>query len=381
MLQAPSPPTAAESDQPVATVTAMAGRKVIDAPVAGRRRSRRVVALAVLGALLVGAVIAALALGSVRLAPGEVLDALLRPDRASDRALDIVRRVRLQRTVAAALSGAALGICGAQMQTIFRNPLADPFVLGISGGASFGVALVVLVAGTGSSQWLGGLDAMATWGIGGAAFAGAMSVAVVTLAVARRVRGTASILVIGLMIGYLLTALVSLIVANAEPGRLRQFVAWGFGSFRGVTNDELAVMVPVLVAGIAVSMCTTKTLNGLLLGERYAQSMGIAVRRDRLLILLVASALAGAVTAFAGPVAFVGVAAPHLARPLVASSDHRVLLPAAGLVGAVMALVADVVAQSPGQQGTLPLNAVTSLLGVPVVIWVLTRQRHTDVIT
>ncbi|MDF2732269.1 MAG: transport system permease protein [Desertimonas sp.] len=317
----------------------------------------------------------------MRLSPAEVFDALLRPDQASDRALDVVRKVRLQRTVAAGLSGAALGLCGAQMQTIFRNPLADPFVLGITGGASFGVAVVVLTAGTGASHWIGGLDVAGKVGITLAAFVGAMAVTLVALAVAHRVRGTASILVVGLMIGYLLAALVSLLVAAAEPDRLRQFVTWGFGSFRGVTNAELKVMAPVLIVGIAVSLLSTKTLNALLLGERYAESMGVAVRRDRLLILLVTSMLAGVVTAFVGPIAFVGLAAPHLARPLVATSDHRILLPAAALIGAVMTLIAEVVAQLPGQRGVLPLNAVTALLGVPVVIWVLTRRSRSEVIT
>jgi iron complex transport system permease protein len=336
---------------------------------------------AALTGLLLVAVVASLALGSVRLSPADVFDALLRPDQASEGALDIVRKVRIPRTVAAGLSGAALGVCGVQMQTIFRNPLADPFVLGVTAGASFGVALVVLVAGTGASEWIGGLDVSGKLGITGAAFVGAMAVTLVTLAIAHRVQGTASILVVGLMIGYLLAALVSLLVAGADPTRLRQFVTWGFGSFRGVTNSELKVMAPVLVAGIAVSLLSTKTLNALLLGERYAESMGVAVRRDRLLILLVTSMLAGVVTAFAGPVAFVGVASPHLARPLVATSDHRVLLPASALIGAVMALVADIVAQLPGRQGVLPLNAVTALLGVPVVIWVLTRRGRGEVIT
>jgi iron complex transport system permease protein len=183
------------------------------------------------------------------------------------------------------------------------------------------------------------------------------------------------------MIGYLLAALVSLLVAGADPDRLRQFVTWGFGNFRGITNSELRVMAPVLLAGIVVSMLSTKTLNALLLGERYAESMGVDVRRDRLLILLVTSAMAGVVTAFAGPVAFVGVAAPHLARPLIGTSDHRLLLPASALIGAVLALVADVVAQLPGRQGVLPLNAVTALLGVPVVLWVLVRRGRTEVIT
>lgn len=339
------------------------------------------VAFSALVLLLLIALLAALALGSVRLSPAEVFDALVRPGSADDGALGVVRQVRLPRTTAAALAGSALAICGMQMQTIFRNPLADPFVLGITGGAAFGVAVVVLVVGTGSSQWIGGLDLLGRLGISGAAFAGAMAVTLVAVAVARRVRGTASILIVGLMIGYLLAALVSLIVATADPVRLRQFVTWGFGSFRGVTNAELRVMAPIVVAGIVLSLFATKSLNAFLLGERYAESMGVAVRRDRTLILLIASLLAGVVTAFCGPIAFVGVASPHLARPLVGTSDHRILLPASAIIGAVVALAAEVVAQLPGQRGILPLNAVTAILGVPVVIWVLTRRARTEVVT
>jgi iron complex transport system permease protein len=340
-----------------------------------------VLAFGALLLLLLTALLAALALGSVRLSPSDVFDALFRPDRADRGALNVVRTVRLPRTAAAGLAGSALAICGAQMQTIFRNPLADPFVLGITGGASFGVAIVVLVVGTGSSQWVGGLDLLGRLGISGAAFAGAMAVTLVAVAVARRVRGTASILIVGLMIGYLLAALVSLIVATADPVRLRQFVTWGFGSFRGVTNAELEVMAPIVVAGIVLSLLATKSLNAFTLGERYAESMGVAVRRDRTLILLVASLLAGVVTAFTGPIAFVGVAAPHLARPLVRTSDHRILLPASAMIGAVVALTAEIVAQLPGRNGILPLNAVTAILGVPVVIWVLTRRARSEVVT
>jgi iron complex transport system permease protein len=288
----------------------------------------------------------------------------------------VVRTVRVPRTVAAALSGAALSVAGAQMQTIFRNPLADPYVLGVSSGASFGVAVVVLGVGSSASTWLGGLDALAALGVAGAAFAGATGAAVVALVVAQRVEGVATVLVVGLMIGALLSALVSLLVAGADPVRLEQWMAWNQGSFRGVTTDELQVMVPTIAAGLAVGFASTKSLNALLLGERYAASMGVAVRRARLTILLSASLLAGVVTGFAGPIAFVGVAAPHLARPAVGTSDHRVLLPASALVGGTLALAAEIVAQLPGQAGVLPLNAVTALLGAPVVIWVLVRRRR-----
>ena len=334
-----------------------------------------------LTALLAFAFLASLWLGSESLSPRTVFDALFRPDNVSRGALNIVRKVRLPRTGAAALSGAALALCGAQMQTVFRNPLADPFVLGVTSGASFGVAIVVLVAGTGSSLWIGGLDAVGKLGITGTAFLGAVSVTFVALAVSRRVRGTASVLIIGLMIGYLLAALVSLLVAQADPIRLKQYSTWGFGSFQAVTNSELQIMVPVVTAGVVLSLLAAKSLNALLLGERYAESMGVSVKRDRFLILLVASLLAGVVTAFAGPIGFIGVASPHLARPLVRTSDHRALLPASAMIGSIMALVATVVAQTPGQAGILPLNAITAILGVPVVVWVLTRRSRTEAIT
>jgi iron complex transport system permease protein len=327
------------------------------------------------------AVLASLFLGSQSYSPRAVLQALFDPEAAPRGAVAVVRTVRLPRTGAAVCAGAALALCGAQMQTVFRNPLADPFVLGVTSGASFGVAIVVLAVGAGSSEWLGGLEVLGRLGIGGAAFVGALAVTFVALAVSRRVRGTAAILIVGLMLGYLLSALVSLIVAGADPVRLQQYVAWGFGSFRGVTADELAVMAPAVAVGAVVSMGAAKSLNALLLGERYAESMGVDVRRDRFVVLVSTSLMAGVVTAFCGPIGFVGIAAPHLARPLVGTSDHRVLLPAAAMIGATMALVAEVVAQLPGQQGILPLNAVTAILGVPVVIWVLTRPSAREVTT
>ena len=345
------------------------------------RRTRLLVAFGVLAALLVVALVASLWLGAESLSPGTVLDALFRPDEVSRGTLNVVRKVRLPRTAAAGLSGAALGVCGAQMQTIFRNPLADPFVMGVSSGASFGVAIVVLAVGSGASTWIGGLDTIGKLGISGAAFLGAMSVTFIALAVSRRVRGTASILIVGLMIGYLLAAIVSLLVAQADPIRLKQFSTWGFGSFEAVTNEELKIVAPVLGVGLTLALLSAKTLNALLLGERYAESMGVAVRRDRFLILLVASLLAGVVTAFAGPIGFIGIAAPHLARPLVATSDHRALLPASAMIGAITALVAGVVSKTPGQSGVLPLNAVTAILGVPVVVWVLTRRSRVEVVT
>lgn len=346
----------------------------------GRRRQVTALAFVLLAVLLGTAIVASLALGSVRLSPGSVLEALFSPATADDRALRVVREVRLPRTAAAALAGAALAVSGAQMQTVFRNPLADPFVLGVTSGAAFGVAIVVLTVGTGATAWLGGLAVLGNLGIAGAAFVGSTAATFVALAVARRVQGTASVLIVGLMMGYLLSSLVSLLVAAADPIRLQQYVAWGFGSFRGVTQDELRIMGPTVLLGIAVALASSKALNALLLGERYAASMGLAVGRARLQILLSASLLAGVVTAFAGPIGFIGIAAPHVARPIIRRSDHRVLLPACAMIGATLTLVAEVVAQMPGQRGVLPLNAVTALIGAPVVVWVLVRRSRTEVI-
>lgn len=345
------------------------------------RRTRLWVAFGALAVALAGTLVASLWLGAESLSPGTVLDALFRPDEVSSGAYNVVRKVRLPRTAAAALSGAALAVCGAQMQTIFRNPLADPFVMGVTSGAAFGVAVVVLAAGTGASTWIGGLDTVGKLGISGAAFIGATSVTFTALAVSRRVRGTASILIVGLMIGYLLAALVSLLVAQAEPARLKQLSTWGFGSFGAVSNDELKVLAPVVLIGVVLALLSSKSLNALLLGERYAESMGVAVRRDRFFILLVASLLAGVVTAFAGPIGFVGIASPHLARPLVGTSDHRALLPASAAIGAITALLAQIASQTPGRGGVLPLNAVTAIIGVPVVVWVLTRRSRVEVVT
>jgi iron complex transport system permease protein len=346
-----------------------------------RAAGPRLTAFVLLAAGLVVAAVGALALGSVRLGPADVVAALLAPDGADRRAVAVVRTVRLPRTAAASLVGAALAVSGAQMQTVFRNPLADPFVLGVTGGASFGVAAVVLTATSGASAWIGGLAGLGTLSIAGAAFVGALATTLVALAASRRVQGTASVLIVGLMIGQVLTALVSVLVAAADPRRLQQYVAWGLGSFRGITTSELWVLAPALVVGLAVALASTKALNALLLGERYARSMGVPVRRARLTILASASLLAGVATAYAGPIAFIGVAVPHLARPLLRTSDHRLLLPACVLLGATMALVAEVTAQLPGQAGVLPLNAVTALLGAPVVVWVLLRRSRTEVVT
>jgi len=290
----------------------------------------------------------------------------------------IVVDVRLPRAITATLAGAALGISGLSMQTLFRNPLADPFVLGVSSGASLGVAIVVLATGAGASRLLSGLGWFGHLGVAGAAAVGAALVMALVLAASRRIRSVATILIIGLMVGYAASAIVSLLVHVGVGGteRLRAFLQWGLGSFRGTTWSELRVFTPIVLLTLLSTVALVKPLNALLIGDRYAASMGVAVRRARTAILAAASILAGAVTAFCGPIAFLGVAIPHLARSVLGTSDHRVLVPAVALLGGSIALIAELIAQTPGTDTVLPLNAITSLLGAPVIVLVLVRMRR-----
>jgi iron complex transport system permease protein len=214
-----------------------------------------------------------------------------------------------------------------------------------------------------------------------AATAGALVVLGLVLSLSRRIASSATLLIVGLMAGYAVSAFVTLLVGVTEPDRLQQFAAWGFGSFSGVTWPRLAVFAPAVVLGLAMAAGTTKALNALLLGETYAQSMGIAVRRVRWVTMAGASVLGGAVTAFCGPIGFVGIAVPHVARGLTGTGDHRVLVPATMIIGAAVALAAQMLALAPSRAGVLPLNAVTSMLGAPVVVAVLLRQRRRGGVT
>lgn len=343
-----------------------------------RHWSRECIVLLALVAALVGAFLLALAFGSTWVPAGQIVDILFhRHGPPADVAAVIVQQVRLPRAITAALAGAALGLAGLQMQTLFRNPLADPFVLGVSAGATFGVALVLLGTGYGAATAFGvtsGLagDALVT----AAAFAGALAVLALVMIVSSRIGNPTTILVLGLMFGYAASAGVTVLIGASAPDRLMQLAQWGFGSFSGVTLNRLCIFAPVVFAGLLIAGLTTKPLNAFLLGEDYARSMGVAVRRVRILTMLGASALGAVVTAFCGPIAFLGLAVPHLCRGLLGSSDHRWLVPASVLLGAILALAAQVVSLLPGGANLLPLNAVTSLLGAPVVVTVILRARR-----
>lgn len=330
-----------------------------------------------LGVGLVSVFLLAIALGSVRIPLDRVVSILTGGEADRPTWNVIVQDIRLPRAITAVLAGSALGIAGLQMQTLFRNPLADPFVLGISSGASLGVAVVVLAGGAGMTTLLG-----SRLGLGGdvvitlAAVLGAALVLGPVLALSSRVAHPATVLILGLMFGYAISAFVTLLVAGTDPQHIERWMAWGFGSFTGVTWQKLRVFAPVTILGVLVAMATTKQLDALLLGENYARSMGLPVRRMRLVTMAGASLLGGVVTAFCGPISFLGIAIPHLSRALLGTSDHRVLVPAAVMMGGILALLAQIVALLPGQAGVLPLNAVTALIGAPVVVVVLLRARR-----
>jgi iron complex transport system permease protein len=271
------------------------------------------------------------------------------------------------------LSGVALSLAGLQMQTLFRNALADPYILGVSSGASLGVSLVVLTSGGVVGNVLVGFGFLRNLSIIAAAAIGAFSVLTVMLAVAVWIRNPVIVLIAGVMVGAFVLAFVNLLVYFAEPEAVKVFSDWHTGSFQGVGWAHLPILAGAVLLGSGLALGSTKQLNVFLLGERYAQSMGLSVQWLRSITLLSASVLAGAVTAYAGPIAFLGIAAPHLARAILATSDHRVLTPGAMVLGALMALGAGIIVQLPGSEYVLPLNSAMALLGAPVVTWVLFR--------
>jgi iron complex transport system permease protein len=342
---------------------------------APRVAARRWVMVGLIGVLLI-AFLLSISLGSVAIPLGDVVSVLFGGEASKATWATIVLQFRLPKALTAMLAGAALAFSGLQMQTLFRNPLAGPFVLGVSSGASLGVALVVLGVGAGSASLLAGLDLLGNLGVAAAASVGAGAVMGMVLAVARRVHSSMTLLILGLLFGYATSGLVSILLYFAISERIQTYVLWTFGSFGKVTWSQMAVFMPTILGALALSLLLTKPLNALLLGETYARSMGLHVDRARIGIVISASVLAGVVTAFCGPIAFLGVAVPHLCRSLFNTSDHRLLLPGVALLGASLALLADLIAHMPGSSITLPLNAVTSLVGAPVVAWVIMRRRN-----
>lgn len=318
--------------------------------------------------LLIVLIFLSLISGSVVVPVDSVIAILLGSEEVPMAWNQIIWELRLPRSVTAALAGSGLAICGLQMQTLFRNPLAGPFVLGISSGASLGVALVVLAGG------LAGMTAFGFISQAIAAAAGATAVLLLTLSIAVRIRDVMSLLIIGLMFGSLTGALVSVLQFFSTGEEIQMFLMWTFGNLGGLGWGQLSVLAVFVILGLAGSFYTMKSLNGLLLGERYAESVGIPIRSTRLVLLIGTGLMAGAITAFCGPIAFVGLAVPHFARLFFRTSDHRVLIPGCLLLGSIAMLFCDLIARLPGSQYVLPINAVTSLIGAPIVIWLVLRR-------
>jgi iron complex transport system permease protein len=316
-----------------------------------------------------------LALGSVDIPLNEVVKTLLGQEPEKVTWTHIILKFRLPKALTATLAGAALGVSGLQMQTLFKNPLAGPFVLGISSGASLGVALVVLTASATTPTLLADLGIISDFGLVIAASLGAASVLGMMLVVSRRVQDTMTLLILGLLFGYATSAIVSILLQFSSKERIQSYIMWTFGSFAGVTWKQLVVLIPVILLSLLGAVLQSKSLNALLLGESYARSLGLTVQKTRFSIITSASILAGAITAFCGPIAFLGVAIPHLCRSLFNTSDHRILIPSVTMMGAILALFADLFSQLAVSQMVLPLNAVTALIGTPVVTWVILRRN------
>jgi iron complex transport system permease protein len=308
-----------------------------------------------------------LLLGPISIAPVQVVKALFHFDGSSE--ARIVREVRLPTVVTAWVAGAGLAVSGLLMQTLFRNPLAGPSVLGVSSGSALGVSIVLLL----QPLWAlaPGISELALLT---AAAAGGIGVLVLMLLADRRLGDTTTLLIVGLMVGYLCSAAISVLQVGSAAGPVKGFVQWGMGTFSGVPLQRLPwLVVPVLIA-LVVSILLVKPLNALLLGVEQAATLGTDVNRARRRILWTAGVLASVITAFCGPIAFLGLATPHLARAVVKSADHTLLLPVSLLLGGALAVACDLVMRLPGVDGSLPLNAITSLLGAPVVLWVLLRK-------
>ena len=307
-----------------------------------------------------------IAVGSVAISLSEVVSALCGNSSAEIRS--IVVDIRMVRAIVAVLAGAALSVSGLEMQVLFRNPLAGPYVLGVSAGASFGVALFLLgapILGVAISPTL------QTIGTAGAAWIGAAVVLIMVVALSRRIKDIMVMLILGIMLSSGVGAVVEIMQYFSNEASLKSYVVWTMGSLGDVTASQLAILAPVVVAGLAMAVATIKPMNMLLAGEQYAASMGLNISRSRTLILTSTTLLAGTITAFCGPVGFVGIAVPHIARMLFRSADHRTLLPATILSGVVMMLVGDILAK----YFALPINTITALMGIPIVVYIVTRRR------
>jgi iron complex transport system permease protein len=316
-------------------------------------------------------------LGSVQIPFSQIIRILTGQDVDNIAWVFIIEKIRLPKALTAVLVGCGLSVSGLQMQTLFRNPLAGPSELGITAGAGLGVAAVMLASGSSASIYaIRQLGVSGSWLIIVMASLGSALILSIILLIAGRIRDNVILLIVGVMIGTITLSVISIWQYFSQPEQLQEYIMWTFGSLGGVTQHHLYVLTAVVVFGLSLSFISSKALNGLLLGENYARSMGLTISRTRLIILASTSILTGSITAFCGPIGFIGIAVPHITRSLMGTSDHRILIPGVCLTGTILVLLCDIIAQMPGTQTVLPINVVTSLLGAPVVIWVIISRNN-----
>lgn len=309
--------------------------------------------------------------GSVTISAGEVIKALFADSDSNYET--IILKFRLPKAITAVAVGIGLSLSGLQMQTVFRNPMAGPDVLGISSGASLGVAFVIL--GFSSNLSADNISGLGNWILVVAAWIGAGAIMLLIMAISSRVKDIMTILIIGIMLSSGISAVVTIMQYFSNETMLKAYVIWTMGSLGNLTSGQLNILLISLSAGTILSFLSVKMLNALLLGENYAGSIGLNIRLARIIVFTCTSILAGSVTAFCGPIGFIGIAVPHIVRILFKTSDHKILIPGTILAGGSLMLLSDIISQLPGSDSVLPVNSVTSLIGIPVVIWVIFRNR------
>ncbi|MBI6115305.1 iron ABC transporter permease [Salegentibacter maritimus] len=314
-----------------------------------------------------------ISLGSVNIPFKDVFASIFNLEVSKETWRYIIVEYRLPKAITAIITGSGLAISGLLMQTLFRNPLAGPYVLGLSSGASLGVAIVIMGASIFGGVFAGVL--LSKWSLVIASSLGSLLVLMAVILASIKLRDTMAILIIGLMFASLTAAVVSVLSYFSPAAQLQQYIFWSFGSLGDLSWNEVGILTIFWLVGLALAMSCIKNLDTLLLGEQYAKSLGVSIKRNRFVIIIATSLLAGSITAFAGPIAFVGLAVPHLIRQVIPVNNHQILVPAVILGGAALMLICDIAAQLPGQEYTLPINAITSLIGAPVVIWLLVRKR------
>lgn len=331
----------------------------------------------ILFASIILLLVANLLIGTVRIPVAAVCRILL-GDNSNEIWTNIIFNSRLPQELTAIVAGAGLAVSGLQMQTVFRNPLAGPSVLGISNGSALGVAFVVLLSGRIGGVALSSLGYLGDAAISMAAIVGAMAVLMLILWVSHKVSGSVTLLIIGVMVGYMANAIIGVLKFLSPEEDVKAFVVWGLGSFSRVSGDEMVLFVVLMCILIPLSCLLVKPMNMLLLGDYYAANLGLNVRRARMLVIVSSGVLVAIVTAYCGPIMFIGLAVPHLARAFFQTSDHLVLLPATALCGSVLALICNLIARMPGFEGALPVNSVTALVGAPVIAMVLFSRRKNE---